>query len=182
MSHVIRLSWIWPTQANLTSDTELLRYSALAKRLSQFKSFTGLEVAEFDSMYATVESRYEEFKQKRLSPSQGDTDKEAVNAKKRRSGWLIDVDWAKFASEIEAKMKMRDSKYHGRTISNLFPLEFLVQKLKEERMELDAEILDPSANARAFNQTDAEKAKSEAIDEAILTFLIWKKFDSHDFR
>ncbi|MCL5068125.1 MAG: transposase, partial [Thaumarchaeota archaeon] len=45
----------------------MLRYSALAKRPSQFKSFTGLDVAEFDSLYSTIESRYEEFEQKRLS-------------------------------------------------------------------------------------------------------------------
>jgi len=45
----------------------LLRYVQLAKRPVQFKSFVGLDVAEFDSLYATVESRYEEFEQKRLS-------------------------------------------------------------------------------------------------------------------
>ena len=49
----------------------MLKYTALAKRPSQFKSFTGLEVAEFDSLYSTIESRYEEFEQKRLSSRAG---------------------------------------------------------------------------------------------------------------
>lgn len=45
----------------------MLKYNALAKRPLQFKSFTGLDVAEFDSLYSTIESRYEEYEQKRLS-------------------------------------------------------------------------------------------------------------------
>lgn len=45
----------------------MLRYSTLAKRAAQFKSFTGLDVAEFDSLYSTIESRYEEYERKRLS-------------------------------------------------------------------------------------------------------------------
>jgi hypothetical protein len=49
----------------------LLKYSALAKRPSQFKSFTGLDVSEFDSIYSTIESRYEDYEQKRLTSRQG---------------------------------------------------------------------------------------------------------------
>lgn len=49
-----------------------MRYSALAKRPSQFKSFTGLDVSEFDSLYSTIESRYEEYERKRLLSSRAD--------------------------------------------------------------------------------------------------------------
>lgn len=45
----------------------MLKYTALSKKPSQFKSFTGLDVAEFDSLYSTIESSYEEYEQKRLS-------------------------------------------------------------------------------------------------------------------
>lgn len=49
----------------------MLKYSALAKRPSQFKSFIGLDVSEFDSLYSTIESRYQEYEQKRLSLREG---------------------------------------------------------------------------------------------------------------
>jgi IS5 family transposase len=45
----------------------LLNYAHLSKKPRQFRSFTGLEVGEFDSIYREIESRYEEYEIKRLS-------------------------------------------------------------------------------------------------------------------
>ena len=44
----------------------MLGYDRLAKRPQHFRSFTGLEVKEFDSLYEKVQPRYEEFEEKRL--------------------------------------------------------------------------------------------------------------------
>jgi hypothetical protein len=45
----------------------MLSYEELSRRPETFRSFAGLEVSEFDSIYAKVEPRYEEFERKRLS-------------------------------------------------------------------------------------------------------------------
>ena len=45
----------------------MLNYKLLSKRLSTFRSLTGLEVSEFDSFYAKVEAKYDEYETKRLS-------------------------------------------------------------------------------------------------------------------
>ena len=45
----------------------MLSYEELSKRPETFRSFAGLEVSEFDSIYAEVEPRYEEYERKRLS-------------------------------------------------------------------------------------------------------------------
>lgn len=45
----------------------MLNYARLSKRPSLFRSFTGLEVAEFDAIYREMASRYEEYERKRLS-------------------------------------------------------------------------------------------------------------------
>ena len=45
----------------------LFSYEKLSKRPSIFKSFSGLEVSEFDSLYAKVESKYVQFERERLS-------------------------------------------------------------------------------------------------------------------
>lgn len=45
----------------------MLSYRGLSKRPETFRSFTGLEVSEFESVYLKVESKYEEFERKRLS-------------------------------------------------------------------------------------------------------------------
>ncbi len=42
-------------------------YRKLSKRPEIFRSFTGLEVSEFDSLRSKIESRYEEYERKRLS-------------------------------------------------------------------------------------------------------------------
>ena len=52
----------------------MLTYDRLAGVPSVFRSFTGLEVSEFDSVYEKVESRYEEFERKRLSSSKRERD------------------------------------------------------------------------------------------------------------
>ena len=39
----------------------------LSKRALLFRSFTGLEISEFDSIYVDIESRYSKYKRKRLS-------------------------------------------------------------------------------------------------------------------
>lgn len=44
----------------------MLSYSRLSKSPSVFRSFAGLEVSEFDSLYGKVESRYDEYRRKRL--------------------------------------------------------------------------------------------------------------------
>ena len=44
-----------------------LTYTRLSKKPSLFRSFTGLEVAEFDAIYKEIESKYEEYERKRLS-------------------------------------------------------------------------------------------------------------------
>lgn len=44
----------------------MFTYSRLAKRPSIFKSFTGLEVSEFDSLYSKTKPKYSEFEEKRL--------------------------------------------------------------------------------------------------------------------
>ncbi len=45
----------------------MLGYSRLSKTPSIFRSFTGLEVSEFDSLYAKVEDAYSSYEEKRLS-------------------------------------------------------------------------------------------------------------------
>ncbi len=44
-----------------------LTYARLSKKPSLFRSFTGLEVAEFDAIYKEIESKYGEYERKRLS-------------------------------------------------------------------------------------------------------------------
>jgi hypothetical protein len=45
----------------------LLNYSRLSRKPLLFKSFTGLELSEFDSIYKEIESRYSQYELKRLS-------------------------------------------------------------------------------------------------------------------
>jgi len=45
----------------------MLSYAKLARNPSMFRSFTGLEVSELDSLYERVESRYSKFEERRLS-------------------------------------------------------------------------------------------------------------------
>ncbi len=45
----------------------MLSYQRLSRIPSVFRSFTGLEVSEFDSVYQEVESRYDDYERKRLS-------------------------------------------------------------------------------------------------------------------
>jgi DDE superfamily endonuclease/Helix-turn-helix of DDE superfamily endonuclease len=45
----------------------LLNYFRLSRKPLLFKSFTGLELAEFDSIYKEIESRYSQYELKRLS-------------------------------------------------------------------------------------------------------------------
>jgi hypothetical protein len=45
----------------------MLSYTKLARSPSLFRTFSGLEVSEFDSLYKKVESRYDEFEERRLS-------------------------------------------------------------------------------------------------------------------
>lgn len=45
----------------------MLTVSRLARNPSMFRSFTGLDVSEFGSLYRRVESRYDEFEEGRLS-------------------------------------------------------------------------------------------------------------------
>jgi hypothetical protein len=44
----------------------LLTYEKLSRRPSIFRSFTGLEVSEFDSIYEEVESKHDDYERKRL--------------------------------------------------------------------------------------------------------------------
>ncbi len=44
----------------------MFSYAKLAKSPSLFRTFTGLEVSEFDSLFKKVEPRYDEFEEKRL--------------------------------------------------------------------------------------------------------------------
>ncbi len=46
---------------------DLLNYSRLSRKPLLFKSFTGLELSEFDSICKEVESRYPQYELKRLS-------------------------------------------------------------------------------------------------------------------
>ena len=43
-----------------------LNYTRLSKKPSLFKSFTGLEVAEFDVIYREIASKYEGYERRRL--------------------------------------------------------------------------------------------------------------------
>jgi hypothetical protein len=45
----------------------MLSYERLSRKPAIFRSFTGLDVTEFDSVYEEVESRYRDFERKRLS-------------------------------------------------------------------------------------------------------------------
>ena len=45
----------------------MLTYAKLAKDPSLFRTFTGLEVSEFDSLHEKIESKYGEFEEKRLA-------------------------------------------------------------------------------------------------------------------
>jgi len=44
-----------------------LNYSRLSRKPQLFRSFTGLDVSEFDDTYRKIESRYDEYERKRLS-------------------------------------------------------------------------------------------------------------------
>jgi hypothetical protein len=44
-----------------------MSYTRLSKRPSLFRSFTGLEISEFNEIYTEIESRYNEHERKRLS-------------------------------------------------------------------------------------------------------------------
>ncbi|HEY4699202.1 MAG TPA: hypothetical protein VIH27_02365, partial [Nitrososphaerales archaeon] len=55
----------------------MFSYEKLSKRPSIFRSFSGLKVSEFDSLYAKVESKYVQFERERLS---------ARNDRKRKIG------------------------------------------------------------------------------------------------
>jgi len=44
-----------------------MSYARLSKRPLLFRSFTGLEISEFDAIYVDIESRYSKYKRKRLS-------------------------------------------------------------------------------------------------------------------
>ena len=50
----------------ITPVRQLLGYDRLSKRPQHFRSFTGLEVEEFDSLYEKVRSGYDESEGKRL--------------------------------------------------------------------------------------------------------------------
>jgi hypothetical protein len=52
----------------------LLSYTRLSKSPSNFRSFIGMDVPEFDSIYEEVESRYNEFEKKRRSRSERQRD------------------------------------------------------------------------------------------------------------
>ncbi len=45
----------------------MLSYTKLAKKPSHFRSFTGLDVSEFDSLYKRIEPEYEQAEMERLS-------------------------------------------------------------------------------------------------------------------
>lgn len=45
----------------------MLSYTRLARSPSLFRTFTGLEVSEFDSLNRKVESRYPDLEEERLS-------------------------------------------------------------------------------------------------------------------
>jgi hypothetical protein len=44
-----------------------MSYARLSKKPLLFRSFTGLEISEFNAIYADIESRYSKYKRKRLS-------------------------------------------------------------------------------------------------------------------
>ena len=44
-----------------------MSYARLSKKPLLFRSFTGLEISEFNDIYAKIESRYNEHERKRLS-------------------------------------------------------------------------------------------------------------------
>ena len=44
-----------------------MSYARLSKRPLLFRSFTGLEISEFNEIYTEIESRYDEHERKRLS-------------------------------------------------------------------------------------------------------------------
>ena len=48
-------------------DAVLMSYARLSKRPLLFRSFTGLEISEFNEIYTEIESRYDEHERKRLS-------------------------------------------------------------------------------------------------------------------
>ncbi|MDG7052096.1 MAG: hypothetical protein JRN19_06575 [Nitrososphaerota archaeon] len=45
----------------------MLNYDRLSRRPNAFRSFTGLELSEFDSVYQKVKAKYEEYDRQRLS-------------------------------------------------------------------------------------------------------------------
>jgi len=45
----------------------MLNYDRLSRRPNIFRSFTGLELSEFDSMYEKVKAKHEEYERQRLS-------------------------------------------------------------------------------------------------------------------
>ncbi len=45
----------------------MLSYDRLSKRPEIFRSFRGLEVSEFDSLYGKIEAGYDEYERKRLA-------------------------------------------------------------------------------------------------------------------
>jgi len=54
------------SKANSPTTDTLLNYKLLSKKPSIFRSLTGLEVSEFDSFYAKVDAKYDQYQTKRL--------------------------------------------------------------------------------------------------------------------
>jgi hypothetical protein len=53
-------------KANLPSALILVNYKSLSKKPLLFRSLTGLEVSEFDKVYAKVQANYDDYEKKRL--------------------------------------------------------------------------------------------------------------------
>lgn len=51
-------------------DIIMMSYARLSRKPRLFRSFTGLEILEFDAIYREMESRYEEYEKERLSKRQ----------------------------------------------------------------------------------------------------------------
>jgi len=97
-----------------------MSYARLSKKPLLFRSFTRLEISEFDAIYVDVESRYNEYESKRLSKRKRQRDVGAgrpfkLNTKERLlmlpvyyrlyitytlSGFLFDLDQSNVCRDI----------------------------------------------------------------------------------
>ena len=137
----------------------MLSYAKLARSPSMFRTFTGLEVSEFDSLYQKVESRYDEFEEKRLSRSSrkkevGEGGRHFKLELRDRLLMLlvyyrlyITFALTEFLFDLDQSNVLRDIRYLEPLVRECLPLPKKIQKLKRLRTIEEVEQFFPGFKA-----------------------------------